>query len=65
MFSNLLTQVNNNFYKYLCLEKISVGRTGVPGVNTTAKVIITVVSFYLLTLTLKSFPVCFNKFNLN
>ena len=37
MFSNLLTQVNNNFYKYLRLAEIPVGKTGVPDVKTTAK----------------------------
>ena len=34
---NLLTQVNNNLYKYLRLAEIPVGKTGVPGVKTTAK----------------------------
>ena len=35
---NLQTQVNNILYKYLRLEEIPVGKTGVPSVKTTAKV---------------------------
>ena len=34
---NLLTQVNNNLYKYLRLAEIPVVKTEVPGVKTTAK----------------------------
>ena len=34
---NLLTQVNNNLYKYLRLAEIPVGKTGVAGVKTIAK----------------------------
>ena len=35
---NLLTQVNYSLYKYLRLAEIPVGKTGVPGVKTPAKV---------------------------
>ena len=34
---NLLTQVNNNLYKYLCLAEIPVSKTGLPGVKNHCK----------------------------